>query len=114
MTEVLNWAKALENLEGDEEILTELATVFLDECAGMMAQIRDAIDKGDAAALQRTAHSLKSSARIFIARPAADAAFQLETMGQSRDLTGVGATWMDLCREIERLNAALADRLGSS
>jgi hypothetical protein len=70
----LDWEKALQNTDGSEELLIELAGVFLDECPEMMRQIRASIDAGDAPGLQLAAHSLKGSARIFAAPPVTDAA----------------------------------------
>ena len=110
MATLLNWERALENADGSEELLIELAGVFIEECPEMMRQIRAAIDACDAPALQRTAHSLKGSARIFAAAAASEAAMRLEAMGADGDLLGAADGWTVLGAEVERLIAALAER----
>ena len=94
MASILDWERALENTDGSEELLIELAGVFIDECPEMMRQIRTAIDERDAPALQRAAHSLKGSARIFAATAAADAALEFETMGAEGDLSDAEKRWI--------------------
>lgn len=110
MTTLLDWERALENADGSEELLLELAGLFIEECPEMMRQVRAAIDAGDALALQRTAHSLKGSARIFAMGSATEAAHRLELMGAAGDLSGADDGWGALRLEIDRLTAALADK----
>jgi HPt (histidine-containing phosphotransfer) domain-containing protein len=106
----LDWEKALQNTDGSEELLIELAGVFLDECPEMMRQIRASIDAGDAPGLQLAAHSLKGSARIFAAPPATDAAHRLELMGAEANLQDAESAWSLLLETIEDLVVALAER----
>ena len=110
MASVLDWQRALENTDGDEELLLELVGVFLDECPEMMRQIRAALDESDAGALQLAAHSLKGSARVFAAQDATDAAFALESMGANADFSGAEEKWTLLGQEVERLKAELSQR----
>lgn len=110
MATSLDWERALENADGSEDLLIELAGVFIEECPEMMRQVRAAIDARDAPALQRTAHSLKGSARIFAAADASQAALRLETMGANGELSGADDGWTMLAVEVERLMAALGER----
>jgi two-component system sensor histidine kinase/response regulator len=82
----LNSAVALERLGGDEELLREVAQLFLEEYPSLVIQIRDAVAANDADALQRAAHSLKGSVSNFGADAAYQAAFDLELMGRNREL----------------------------
>jgi HPt (histidine-containing phosphotransfer) domain-containing protein len=109
MATLLDWERALENTDGSEELLIELAGMFIEECPEMMRQVRAAIDACDAPALQRAAHTLKGSARIFAMAPAVEAARRLEAMGADEDLSGADDGWNALRLEIDRLTAALAD-----
>ena len=54
----LNSAVALERLGGDEELLREVARLFLEEYPVLLLEIRQAVAAQDAEALQRAAHSL--------------------------------------------------------
>ena len=61
----LDKAVALDRLGGDEELLQEVAELFLEEYPPLMTQIRSAIDNGNSQELERSAHSLKGSVANF-------------------------------------------------
>ncbi|HKT76506.1 MAG TPA: Hpt domain-containing protein [Sphingobium sp.] len=112
MSTLLDWTRALQNTDGDEELLIELAGVFIDEGPEMMRQVRAAIDSRNAQELQRAAHSLKGSAHIFAASAATDAAFRLEVMGAEAKFTDAADAWSILRFEVDGLLAALKARVG--
>ena len=112
MNTLLDWTRALQNADGDEELLIELAGVFIDEGPEMMRQVRAAIDAQDARELQRAAHSLKGSAHIFAASAATDAALRLEAMGAEGNFKDAADGWSILRFEIDGLLAALKERVG--
>ena len=58
---------AIERLGGDDELLAELAEVYLDDLDSMMADIQAAVAVSDAEGLARTAHKLKGAASNFSA-----------------------------------------------
>jgi CheY-like chemotaxis protein len=93
---------ALARVGGDRELLKELVHLFLDECPKWLAEIRQALDAHDAAALRRAAHSLKGGLGHFGARAALEAAQCLEMMGRAGDVAQAGPA-------CARLEAALAD-----
>lgn len=53
---------ALQNLDGDEELLTELIALFQDEAPKRLAAVQEAQRQGDLAALREAAHALKGMA----------------------------------------------------
>lgn len=77
---------ALERVGGDEDLLQEVARLFLSDCSRAMTEIRTAIDTGDAKRLEREAHSLKGSVSNFGAGPVVAAARDLEMMGRLGNL----------------------------
>ena len=81
----LDCAVALERLGGDEELLREVARLFLDEYPMLMNEIRSAASARDADALQRAAHSMKGSVSNFGADGVYQAAFALEGVGHHHD-----------------------------
>lgn len=105
----LDWARALENVDGSEDLLLELAKVFIDSCPDMMQQIRDAIAGGDAAGLQRSAHNIKGSARIFAAGTTVDDAMRLEVMGAEDDLRNAPECLAALEQSVAQLTTALTE-----
>jgi two-component system sensor histidine kinase/response regulator len=77
---------ALSRVGGDSELLHEIAGLFIDEYPRSLIELRDAIEKGDAKAVERTAHGLKGSVSNFGASAAVNAAHTIETLGRNRDL----------------------------
>ena len=108
----LDWQKALENVDGSEELLLELAKLFIETKSEMMAEISTAIANSDAESLHRAAHNLKGSARIFAAGEAVNQAMQLEVMGADGDLRGAAECFSELELTVDQLATALAERIG--
>ena len=84
---VLDRPLALSRVGGDEELLKEIAVIFLDDCPRLMAELRDAIAANDPQKLESAAHSMKGSVGNFGAEAAVSAAFNLERMGRERRAT---------------------------
>ncbi len=100
----LDYAVALERLGGDEELLQEVAQLFLDEYPTLMSEIQQAVAAGNARRLERAAHSLKGSVANFGADVAVQAALALEKIGRSGDLTGVGPAYQQLASVMNALH----------
>ncbi len=86
---VLDRALALSRVGGDEDLLREIAELFLDDYPNLLEQIQKAVESRDAFGLERASHSLKGSVANFGAEPAYQAAFELERLARSRDLSAV-------------------------
>lgn len=109
----LDCAVALERLGGDEELLREVASLFLDEYPGLLREIRHAAENGDASALERAAHTMKGSVSNFGADAVCEAAFTLEQMGRTRNLSGLAPNILRLSEALENLHPALAELASS-
>ena len=109
----LDRAVALERLGGDEELLQEVATLFLEEYPSIMSQIREAAQSKNAPRLERAAHTLKGSVSNFGAESAVQAALALEKIGRSGDLTGVGEAYARLAAVMQHLHPGF-EQLASS
>lgn len=105
----LNSAVALERLGGDEELLREVAQLFLEEYPVLVSQIRAAVAAGDADGLQRAAHSLKGSVSNFGADAAYHAAFALELIGRNREMNQASTGMMALEDALEYIHPALVE-----
>ena len=99
---------ALERVGGDQELLKEIADLFLDDAPNSLASVRAAIEANDGAALQRSAHSLKGSVANFGAEEAVDAAFRLEKMGADGKLDGAMAVFAELENELQTVSEGLS------
>src|SRR5579863_8674618 len=84
---VLDLQLALSRVGGDEQLLREIAVLFMEECPGAIAEIKQAVADADAAKLENAAHALKGSVANFGARDAVQAAFRLEQMGRANDMS---------------------------
>jgi HPt (histidine-containing phosphotransfer) domain-containing protein len=72
-----------------------------------MAAIHEGVAAGDAAALQRNAHTLKGSMQYFGAGRAMELAFQLEKMGGDEKLDSAGEILAALDAEMAQLMPGL-------
>ncbi len=91
MTQLVVEKKALlESLENDGEFLKTLIGIFLADCPGKLAAIRDAIIARDPREIMKASHSLKGSVSVFGAKSAVDAAQNLESIGREGKLEGLG------------------------
>ncbi len=104
---VFDRAAALDRVGGDLELLIELAGMFMEDCPQLLAEIEGALRNGDSDALQASAHTLKGAVGNFSAQNAYDAAYALEQIGRSGDLSEAVAAYRVLKQELERLQPML-------
>jgi len=100
---------ALRQIDGDENLLSELVRVFLSECPKLMAKIREGIDEKDSAKLRIAAHALKGSASHFGAGPTCKAAQKMEALAEQQDWRRAEETWNSLVQALDRLKPDLAN-----
>jgi len=105
----IDWQSAWANLEGDRNLLRELALLFLDDLPQQMEAIHRAADKLQAHDLERLAHRLKGSLGNFAAKPAFEAAFHLEKIARQGDSEQILQAVEVLKHEIQRLRDALEE-----
>lgn len=104
----LDLASALARVGDDEELLKEIAGIFLEQCPEALAEVNRAIETADGEALEHAAHSLKGSVGNFGAKDAYDAALRLELAGRHREFGRTGEALSDLERALDTLNPQLA------
>jgi CheY-like chemotaxis protein/HPt (histidine-containing phosphotransfer) domain-containing protein len=103
----LDRAEALARVEGDVELLSELAGLFLEGCDDQVAGLGDAVARGDAEALRALSHSLKGAVATFGARAAFEAAQRLEALGKEGDLGAAAEAQAALAEAMRRLKPEL-------
>lgn len=99
----------VELLDGNAELVVRIINSFLDDCPDYLEGIREAIEKEDGEQLEREAHGLKGSAGSIRAKPASDAAAELETIGHSGDFSNAEPALETLEEEISKLTDELLD-----
>lgn len=105
---VLDHEVAMARVGGDTELLRELAQLFMEESPRLMAELRAAHEQGDAKQVERTAHGLKGSVANFGAKPAVDAAYQIEQLGKAGKLEPAAEVLRSLDLALLALNAELS------
>lgn len=104
---------ALEHVGGDEDLLREIASMFLEESQGLLEQVQQAIAEGDAGLLRRAGHTLKGLARNFGAEEAAQAALEVEQIGSEGRMGEAQAASARLQDAVGRLRQALREFLAA-
>jgi two-component system, sensor histidine kinase and response regulator len=104
---VLNRALALSRVGGDEDLLREIASLFLDDYPQLVEKIQAALEANDAHGLERASHSLKGSVANFGAEPAYQAALELERIGRSNDMSQARAAYQRLDESLKSLRPEL-------
>jgi HPt (histidine-containing phosphotransfer) domain-containing protein len=100
-------AAALDRMDGDEELLVELARIFVDDVREQTTRLCAAVAARNAVEVQKSAHALKGAASNFHAGPTVAAALALEKLGRSGSLDDVDAALATLDIELARLVEAL-------
>jgi len=101
-------ALLLARLGGDEALLALVVQLFLEDCPGRLAAIRQAVDARDAEALEASAHALKGAAANLSASRLMAAAAALEGAAREQQLECADAGWRLVVNEA----SALMDALG--
>ena len=101
--QILNLNEALDRVDGDRELLREMAGVFLDEYPLLLVTMQDALSHGNAQTLTYAVHTLKGSVANFAATNAFEAALKLEKIGRQGNLTQAKNALAELEAELARL-----------
>ena len=91
------------------ELLGDIIGLFKEDSVRQVAAIRDAIEKKQADAVRRAAHTLKGTCGNLGAPEAAAAAWELEKLAATGDLSGAQESLRSLEAQIEQAGKLLAD-----
>jgi len=103
-SEAVDLDRALARVGGDRELYCELLDMLFEDAPGQVADMREAINGGDAKRVEQTAHSLKGAAANLEAGPLRDVALWLETLGRDERLNSAQGVLAELEAELERLH----------
>ncbi|MDT4947335.1 MAG: hypothetical protein QOH14_4068 [Pseudonocardiales bacterium] len=102
---------ALLKMTGDDQaFVDELIDTYLEDAADQLAALDAALDAGDAAALTRPAHSMKSSSLGVGALELGQVCRELEELGRAGSLDGAAEGVTEAHRQFESVRAALLAR----
>ena len=96
---------------GQPDMLCKVIDKYLSSSRQLLDTMRSAVPQGDAGALHRTAHSLKSSSATLGALRLAALCKEVEAMGRNNMLNGMSALWEKIEAEYAVVQNALMDEL---
>lgn len=100
---VLDRVAFMERMQADEAVFQEFLPLFLTELGAQLGQMAAAIEEQNAHGLEHAAHTLKGAAAGMCAERVRDAAFELEKIGRSGDLSGAPVGFEALQSEVALL-----------
>ena len=99
--------EVLERLGGDEELLTEVIRLFLEDCPVQLGALKEALDARNPVLIRSTAHALKGAAGSLAAAGLFDRARVIEQLGADGDVEAAQAAWGHLSQEAATVMGAL-------
>ena len=103
--EPINFSKAIEEFEGDEPLLMEVLTGFIENVGEQIDILRLALSESDTNCIQKEAHTIKGGASNLTADALSKAALELENIGSSGNLERGTEVLARLDEEFDRLKA---------
>ncbi len=103
----LDRTEALARVGGKKQLLAELAGMLLEDCSSWQTELADQLRQANAEALAFTAHLMRGSLAALGARPASEAARELEASARAGDLDGVVRAFARLQTALSQLKPVL-------
>ena len=114
VNESVDLEAAAGRVPGGRPGVLRLAEVFLIECAELLETLDQEIPEGDAAMIQRAAHTLKGSAGLFFADRLQELAKELEWHAKDHDLSACATIMDQLLKEADSVMTSLGNALARS
>ncbi len=105
--EVFDEAAFVSHVDGDPQLLRDLVDMFFEECPLLVNKIRAGLDRSDAKAVQKAAHSLRGSTSNLGAQMASGVALKLEDLARAGDLPNAESVLQALEWQLNTLRPAL-------
>jgi len=107
--DILNFATALSQVDGNRELLCEVARLFLDQYPKLLEKTHQALSRSDYQSLAEAAHTLASSVGQLGGQRAYAAAKKLEQVSSDGDQSSAPQALAELEREVQLLRSAVSD-----
>ena len=109
----IDWPAALKVVNGDRELLREIAQAFIEESREIMPQLRTALAEGDETTAGRLAHTMKASFRTIGVDGAHDLALACELAAKGGQIEIVSDRLPELAAAMEKVCEQLAGFIDS-
>ncbi len=107
--DTLDSRRLMANHAGDMALLAEVIELFNNSSPGYLADIRDAVARGDSRKLQQTACTFRGAVGNLCATATAEAMQLLEAIGRDNRMAEADDALVDVELELSRLEHALAE-----
>jgi HPt (histidine-containing phosphotransfer) domain-containing protein len=107
--DILNLSEALARVEGNRDLLTKIARVFLELYPKLIEESHEAVSRADCKMLARAARALASSARQLGAQRACVSARKVEELGRHGELAQLPVALAELDSELRLVASAITD-----
>lgn len=108
---VIDHKGAMERLDGDEELWSEIRTIWVEDVPNMLEAVRVAFDSGEPDKLRRAAHALKGASSNVGATRVAERARTIETNALAGERALLQEEVAMLAEEVARALEVLASPL---
>ena len=108
-TAVLDLSEALSRADGDQDLLINLAALFLEESPKEAAAARAALGQQDQGSLVAAAHKLKGSVLQICAPRLVESAKRLEELGRRGEFAEASSVCADVETRLAEVHAALRE-----
>jgi two-component system, sensor histidine kinase and response regulator len=109
MSDIIDKEELLEEIDGDWEFLEESVDMLNEDAPELLSEIKKGMDTNNSETIWQSAHALKSMVGNFAAKRAFDAAYQVESIGRSGDVSKINDAVAHLESEIDLLKSALLE-----
>jgi len=113
LSETLDIEKAMEQLGGDRDLLTEVLGIFLKDVPRKLDSLRESLERNDREGIRIAAHSMKGASANIAAERVRGVAYQLEQMALTGHIEQIREKIETLEAELERLESAINQTAGS-
>ncbi len=103
----VDWPAALKVVNGDRELLREIAGAFLQEAVSVMDGLKKSLAEQDEATAGRLAHTIKASFRTIGVVGAHDVAYECEQAAKNGQLEIVASRLPELAEAADRVSEQL-------
>ncbi len=107
--DLFDFEKAVASLGGDEELLREVVTLFLQHGPQMLKELREAVDEGKDVESQRKAHSLRGALQCLGADRVATTVQAVESHAAAGEAVALGESLCSLEEQMSSLVSILSN-----
>ena len=109
--DAIDWTEVKMRMGNDNELLTEILTLFLEDAPQHLVRIQSAIECENGVDLARSAHSLRGSAAVFGLKRLGQLLERLEALGREGHAWSAMALYGGVLDEMSRIAIALRNTL---